>query len=580
MRTKTLTSLFAIALAFIACNKNVPEPEPVFTPELKLDKTEKIAMPAEGGSVNLKVTANISWTAAVSNQNVATVSPAAKEITDKKSAETAVTVTVKPNEDLQARTATLTFKAEGCQDIVVNIEQAAAEVETVFEVFDNQGNPITEDIEISGAGGQTGVYVNANVSWTATSSADWLTATPASFEATSTEAEPTAVTILAAINPTTESRTATITFSATDVDDIVVTVNQGFANTLEIEVDDITYRGAYVFVTPSDETGTYYSVLMTKELYDDLLGQGATDDLIPAFFAEANAENYEMTIQEFLGYVLKSGEDYYEYTDLDPETDFVFLTQYMDIDGNPLSAAFKATFTTPAKPAVDPDYSAFLGTWKFNHDKYEYDSGKGGFVKAGKGSWTAVIEESLVNEELYISFPVKSDKVSPIDGEYYDRFPVWFQKEGDATMALLPFGYYGDLRFFWGFQGVEEYCAMAFVGYYQDMETEEMPEGVIFVWGDDTTLVPVYPEDPYVMTTGVFTEEEYQGYYSGYVCPTSVVKVSSNSSSALKASARTADKRLDIKATSHAKKAGKVNKVKGLSYKKAPSYKNYVELPR
>lgn len=574
--------MFAIALAFIACNKNVPEPEPVFNPELKLDKTEKITMPAEGGSVNLKVTANISWTATVSNQNVATVSPASKEITDKKSAETAVTVTVKPNEDLQARTATLTFKAEGCQDIVVNIEQAAAsKAETVFEVFDSQGNPITEDIEISGAGGQTGVYVNANVSWTATSSADWLTADPASFEATGTEAEPTAVTISAAVNPTTESRTATITFSAADVDDIVVTINQGFANTLEIEVDDITYRGAYVFVTPSDETMTYYSILIEKELYDDLLGQGATDDLLPAFFAEANAEYYEMSIQEFLEVVLMSGEDYYEYTDLDPETEYVFLTQYMDIDGNPLSAAFKATFTTEKKGEADPDYNAFIGTWKLNHDKYEYSSKTGGFEKVGTGSWTAVIEESLVNEELYISFPVKSDQVSPISNTsgLYDRFPVWFQKD-QVPLALLPFGYYGDLKFFWGFEGAEGYCAMAFVGYYQDLEIEEVPEGVVFAWADDTTIIPIYPEDPYVMTTGVFTEDDYLGYYSGYVCPTSMVKISSNSTSASKASARTADKRLDIKAVKHSKKAEKVNKVKGLSYKKAPSYKNYVELPR
>ena len=578
MKTKALISLFAIALALVACNKN--ETEPAFTPELKLDKTEKISAPADGGSVNLKVTANVSWTATSNDETVATVAPASKEITDKKSAETPVTVTISENETTEARTATLTFKAEGCKDIVVEIEQAAGEIPDVFEVLDNTGlQPAPSSFDVAFAGETVVVYVNSNINWTATSSAaTWLTATPASFNAESRDPEPTAVSIKATVN-TDAARSATITFSAAGQQDVVITINQAVAPTLAISVEDITYKSAYVWVTPSDETLTYYSALVDKKDYDELIGKGATDDLLPAVFAKANAEYYKKTIQEFLKIVLFSGEDYYDYTDLDPETEYVFLTQYMDGDGNPLSSAFKATFTTGEKPTTDPEYTKFIGTWKLNHDKYNYNQSTDKFVKAGTGSWTAVIEENLVNQTYYISFPNEDDDVSPIDEGYYDRFPMAFQKQEDMSLLSLPFYYYGDLGFFWGFKGIEGYCAMIIVGYYQNSEDEL--EGVIFTWDDDTTLVPVYPEDPYVMTTGVVTEEEeYLGYYSGYVCPTSMEKVASNSSSVRKASAKSVDKRLDIKPAKHTRNACKPNMVKGLSYKKTPSRANYVELPR
>lgn len=580
MKTKSLTSLFAIALALVACDKN--ETEPAFTPELKLDKTAKITAVAEGTTATLKVTANVSWTATSDDETVATVTPASKDITDKKSADTDVTVTISKNTTTDPRTATLTFKAEGCKDVVVEIEQAATEIPTVFEVLDDQGNPVAAEFEAAFTGGTVAVvYVNSNLSWTATPSETWLTATPASYTAESTEVEPIAVTIAATAN-TDAARSATITFSAEGQQDVVITVNQAVAPTLEITVEDkyITYKGAYVVVTPSDETLTYYSVLVDKEYYDELIGKGATDDVLPAAFAKANAEYYEMTIQEYLGYVLLSGEDYYDYTDLDPKTEYVFLTQYMDGDGKPLSSAFKTTFTTKEKPETDPDYTTFIGTWKLNHNKYNYNKNTGKFDNAGIGSWTAVIEENLVNEEYYISFPDKNDRVSPISQSgNYDKFPMIFQKGEDNTLLLaLPFFYYGHLGFYWGFEGVEGYCAMAIVGFYQN--SEEDLEGVIFTKKDDTTLIPIYPEAPYVMTTGVFTEDEYQGYYSGYVCPTSMERVTSNSSSVRKASARTADKHLGIEAARHTKKAGKANTIKGWSYKKAPSHTNYVELPR
>lgn len=579
MKTKSLSSLFAIALALVACNKN--ETEPAFTPELKLDKTEKISAPAAGGSVNLKVTANVSWTVTSNDNTVATVNPASKEITDKKSAETQVTVTINENKTTEARNATLTFKAEGCNDIVVEIEQAAAEVADVFEVLDSTGEkPAPSSFDVAFAGETVVVYVNSNINWTATSSAaTWLTATPASFNAESREPEPTAVSIKATTN-TGAARNATITFSAAGQQDVVITIKQPVAPTLKITVEDdyITYKGAYVLVTPSDETLKYYSVLVDKKYYDELIGKGATDDLLPAVFAKANAEYYEMTIQEFLKIVLLSGEDYYDYTDLDPETEYVFLTQYMDGDGTPLSSAFKATFTTKKKPETDPEYTKFIGTWKLNHDRYDYNERTESIELGGTGSWTAVIEEDLVNDSYYVSFPDNNDQVSPIYEGEYDRFPMMFQKQEDMSILGLPFFYYGDLGFVWSFRGLDGYYAMAFVGFYLD--SDENLEGVIFTWKDDTTLIPIYPTEPFVMTTGIISEEDesMKGRYSDYIRPTSMERVAPTSPSVRMTSARTTDKHLGIKAARHTKKAGKAN-IKGWSYKKIQSRANYVELP-
>lgn len=535
-------------------------------------QSDKIAAGCEGGEFTLKVVANVSWTLE-SNQDWAKFDPASATITDEQSKETAVTLTIDPNAG-DARNARIVLKAEGVADKTITIEQSKNDA--YLDVLDENTTPI-RTFEAIGAGESVAILVEASSKPEITPDVDWLTVSSV------TEFNPEDywnLKLVIAPNASSDAREGHVTFSVNGADDVVLTVTQGSVGILEISVEYITYKSAYITVTPSDETLTYYSVLMTRELYDDLLGQGATDDLLPAFFARKNAEGYEMTVQEYLGYVLKSGEDYYDYTDLDPETELVFLTQYMDGDGNPLSSAFKAVFTTTEKPEVDPDYTAFIGTWKFNHDKYEYNKVTKGFDKVGTGTWTAVIEENLVNEEYYISFPDKADAVSPISSQgYYDRFPMWFQKQEDTPLLVLPFFYYGDLGFFWGFQGVEGYCAMAIVGFYQN--SDEDLDGVIFYGDDNTTLVPVYPEEPFVMTTGVFSESKYLGYYGGYVCPTSLEKVSSNTTSARKSSTKAADNRLDIKPAGHLKKADKVNKVnmvKGLSYKKASSCTNYVEL--
>lgn len=427
MKTKSLTSLFAIALALVACNKN--ETEPAFTPELKLDKTEKISAPADGSSVNLKVTANVSWTATSNDETVATVAPASKEITDKKSAETPVTVTISENETTEARTATLTFKAEGCKDIVVEIEQAAGEIPDVFEVLDNTGlQPAPSSFDVSFAGETVVVYVNSNINWTATSSdATWLTATPASFNAESREPEPTAVSIKATVN-TDAARSATITFSAAGQQDVVITINQAVAPTLAISVDNITYQSADITFTSSSTDLYYFHAVWPKQMYDEAIQQGYTgEDIVYSKLYEISQDSgYPIAIVLSILGETKTATINYTLTE---DTEFVALACFFNADAEPVSKAVVSdTFKTEKKPATDPAYAAHIGKYSFNCYSYFDEEAKEGIME---------ISECIVNKTYNISFA--DGVLTPFDPEYpeyVDSFECPWTKDGD-TIKLI-----------------------------------------------------------------------------------------------------------------------------------------------
>lgn len=97
-----LLGMLAMA-ATVACNQE----EPVVTPELDLNKTSA-SVGAEGGSVALEVTSNVDWTASA-DQDWVSVDPVTGEGAEEAAK---VTVSVEPNEAEEARTATVTVKAE------------------------------------------------------------------------------------------------------------------------------------------------------------------------------------------------------------------------------------------------------------------------------------------------------------------------------------------------------------------------------------------------------------------------------------------------------------------------------------
>lgn len=426
--------MFAVALALVACNKN--ETDPVFTPELKLDKTEKITAAAEGTTANLKVTANVSWTVTSNDETVATVEPASKEITDKKSAETEVTVTISENETLEPRTATLTFKAEGCKDIVVEIEQAAAEIPDVFEVLDDTGeNPAPSSFDVTFTGGSNTVYVNSNISWTATSSETWLSASPASFTAEVKEVEPIAVTIAATANTGAE-RSATLTFSAEGQQDVVITVNQAVAPKLEITISDITYQNATATYTPSDNELYYIEQYAPKAEYtfasDDEFARALLEYFYQTYGTTYSKYGYTSYAELFFDGLAVKGKDEISMTGLDPETEYLVFGFFVDKNMEVASSVTRKEFKTEAKPSADADYTALLGTYTFN--AYDYFGG-------ASVSGTLVVEEGVVNESYKISIP--GIGWCPESGKYIDHFECPWDKSGKKSFSLIQ-GTIGD----------------------------------------------------------------------------------------------------------------------------------------
>ncbi|MCQ2154959.1 MAG: BACON domain-containing protein [Bacteroidales bacterium] len=458
---------------------------------MKLDKAEKISAPADGSSVNLKVTANVSWTVTVSDEEVATVSPASKEITDKKTAETSVTVTISENETTEARTATLTFKAEGCKDIVVEIEQAAAVILDVFEVTDEEGNPIGADpIELPNLGGTSMFYVNSNINWTATSSdATWLTATPASFNAESREPEPTAVSIKATVN-TDAARSATITFSAAGQQDVVITINQAVAPTLAISVDNITYQSADITFTSSSTDLYYFHAVWPKQMYDEAIQQGYTgEDLVYSKLYEiAQDSGYPIAIVLSILGETKTATINYTLTE---DTEFVALACFFNADAEPVSEAVVSdTFKTEKKPATDPAYAAHIGKYSFNCYSYFDKEAKEGIME---------ISEGIVNSTYHITFA--DGLFTPFDPkypEYVDYFECPWTKDGD-TMKLIS-GSKGSEGETWGSEGQAAswgiclLCEKFYLTEEGDIET--IPEITLqFDEGGDLSAIDPVPGD-------------------------------------------------------------------------------------
>lgn len=522
MKTNKFFALVAVAaLALVSCKKE--DPTPVFEPSLSVDKTEKIVAPAEGTTATVKVTANITWTATAS-QDWVSVNPASKSITDKKSVATNLTVTIPANEAFEARTATVTLKAEGCKDIVLNIEQNAAEKpEPVFEALDDEGNPITAPYSITFVGGTISLYLNSNVSWTATSSDEsWLNVDPASYTSESSEVIPTSVTLEADTNTTTEARSATVTFKAEGLADIVITVNQAEGVTLSISVANITYQTADVTFTPSNDNAKYHKVLTTDSNWQQMQRAGYSAADAVKYFLHQNAVNYEMSDAEYFSYVYSQGAKTVNYSGLPDKTKLIALACFLDDEAEIVSDGAIAEFTTAEKPVADPAYTALLGTYSYSAYDYFEDTPVSG---------TLVVEEGVANESYLISLP---GGWGPEDGSYIDHFECPWDKEGKKSFALVD-GTQGDMGLGWnlGSLGV---CGLTLDMFYWD--SYDVFTAIVLTADESGNLSatsPAVPQGDYLcLQSGLYNEEGSTGYAYGIYVFTGGMKFTKTSASVKK----------------------------------------------
>lgn len=365
------------------------------------------AVEAEGGSMNVKVTANVDWTAE-SSADWVSVDPASGQ-----SGETEVTVTVNENVVEEARTATVTFTANENVKVEYTVSQAAM----APVVLNNQYAYTAEGAEVipvdikskfvSFADGyayaflvpETGItdmetamacneYVVCAVAETAletlmggqTTQVDLKTVPEGSVKISLVKNGTAVVEYNGSSNEIT-SGTIGMNVSATgevviDVD-MVMPDNSKFkanvtfnvadftkpAGTIAIEVPAVTASGASLVFTPDPVEGfTYYWEILPKELSDMALPND--QDKISYIVNQVNdlLASYSMTWAD----VIDEGVIEYDYTGLDAATSYYAVAFGIDGNGNVTTGLFTAEFTTSE---LNPAIKEWMGDWTITSEQ-------------------------------------------------------------------------------------------------------------------------------------------------------------------------------------------------------------------
>lgn len=305
---------------------------------VSVDKKSYAATPA-GGSDAVKVTSNTDWTA-TADADWVTVTPASGA-----AGETAVTVAVAANAGAEAREAKVTFVA-GDAKAEYTVSQEAVSV-TLSQ----------NSVNVAGEGADVKVTVTANAAWEATSSAEWITVTPAEGEAGAVE-----VTVSAAANETDADRNATVTFAVNENVKVELAVNQAFVKPtgkVDIKVGTVTSSTASITFTPDPVTGfTYYCDVLPKDLFDTLY---PTDEEKIDYIVTSINEQLAARPDYSWADVIDEGAKTYKFDKLSPVTEYYAFAFGIDASGNVTSGLYKSTFTTED---VNPALKEWIGTWK------------------------------------------------------------------------------------------------------------------------------------------------------------------------------------------------------------------------
>ena len=363
---------------------------------------------AEGGEDAVTVTANAAWTAE-SDAEWVVVAPAEGE-----AGETAVTVTVSENEAEEARTATVTFTVNDDVKVEYAVSQEAKKPVTLVNqyAYTASGAEIVpvdikskfiefapgyilgylvpeEGINDGDAVGNCAEFAAFAVAesaieslMSATSSVD-LTTVPAGalrlalyrnedavFDYTGAEGQITAGTVAFTVGEQ----------IVIDVDMVLANGDSFKANvafpaeafvkpvgTVDVAVTNITASKATVTCTPDPAEGfTYYFDCQPKELFDLMF---PTDEEKIAYIVNGVEElltGYGLTWAD----AVSEGVDSYDFTGLDPLTEYYALAFGIDEDGNVTTGLFKEEFTTLD---INPALKSWMGTWKVKSEK-SYES--------------------------------------------------------------------------------------------------------------------------------------------------------------------------------------------------------------
>ena len=254
---KASAFMVAAVIAFSSCQEKKAEPS------VKVNPTE-VSSDAAGTSVDVTVTSNVAWTAESADKWV-TVSP-----DNGVAGETKVTVTVKKNNSEDARETTVNFSGEGAVATVA-VSQFGKDVVTIDK----------KTYAATPAGGSDAVKVTANTDWTATSSAEWVTVTPAEGAA----GEATA-TVTVAPNAAAEAREAKVTFVAGEAKAEYTVSQEAVSVTVSQSTVKVAGEGAEATVTVTANAAWTATVDADWVTVDPIEGEAGAVEVTVA--AEAN----------------------------------------------------------------------------------------------------------------------------------------------------------------------------------------------------------------------------------------------------------------------------------------------------
>ncbi len=241
MKKSLFASLAAVVLA-AACTTTNPTVEPKLTVEgLKLDANKTVNVAAAASDLTFTVNANITYTI-VSDKDWAIPAPAVVEAENNADKTTSIKIGITANGNDEARTAKISIVAEENASLgyEFTISQAAAVQTKSLSVYNTDLTEISGAIEVESIDASAAVMVVSTVSWTATPSEGWITVEPASLIVENYEETPATVSFKIEDNESTESRTATVTFSAKGVDDVTLTVIQDCVFTAVVQAMSVS----------------------------------------------------------------------------------------------------------------------------------------------------------------------------------------------------------------------------------------------------------------------------------------------------------------------------------------------------
>lgn len=445
MKLNYLFAAFLVASAAVACKSSDPSSDSKIEVTGSALSENVLTVSAAASDYTLSVKSNVAYTISA-DQAWVSFTPSHVDNADGKETVTSVRVSVEANTANTDRSATVKVVSDANSSVSYSfkVSQSATSVQPKLEVTTIDLKPITSPVSLSGAGASASVMVVSTVSWTASSSASWLTVEPASATVKDLVETPTTVALKAEANTSSSAREATVTFKGEGLDAVTLSVKQSATTTISIDVSDITAVTANCSFTPSDDNVYYFPTIGTKETVDKYsdaqLAQANIEYFRQKYGSTYSQYDFSSFEELFLKGLCKQGKYSETIEDLDVATDYVAYAFAVDENLNLISAVARKGFTTENAQASE-DYNKWLGKWTMPAH----------FTTADKRDSLATEKVTVATKVPGVSYSVTFESVSKIGlpsivTQYSetDKTMTFVSIDSLVTSGNYTFGFYSE----------------------------------------------------------------------------------------------------------------------------------------